>query len=295
MSGVQGVRLEFLGTGTSAGIPCIGCDCATCRSTDPRDTRLRCGAALRFLDPQGQARTLLIDIPPDHRQQALRHGLDRCDGILVTHAHVDHIFGLDEVRRYNTLMREPIGIYAEPLVLEALHRIYPHIYAQHRNVNPSYVAELFDVVLVPGAAICLHGLRIEPIRLLHGKLPILGFRVEAALADGSPAPDQPEPFPLAWCTDVSGIPPETWPALQGLSTLVLDLLRDRAHPTHLTVEQAVEVAGRIGAPSTRFIHMSHELKHTELEERLPEGLSPAWDGLVLGEDIDLKSDAMAAE
>ena len=295
MSGVQGVRLEFLGTGTSAGIPCIGCECATCCSTDPRDTRLRCGAALRFVDPHGQARTLLIDIPPDHRQQALRHGLDRCDGILVTHAHVDHIFGLDEVRRYNTLMGEPIGIYAEPLVHDALHRIYPHIYAQHRNVNRSYVAELFDVALNPGAFLSLHGLRIEPIRLLHGKLPILGFRVEAALSDGSPAPEQPDPLPLAWCTDVSGIPPETWPALEGLSTLVIDLLRDRAHPTHLTVDQAVELAGQIGARRTRFIHMSHELKHAELEERLPEGMSPAWDGLVLGGEICPKADAVGAD
>ncbi|MEE2681476.1 MAG: MBL fold metallo-hydrolase, partial [Planctomycetota bacterium] len=176
MNEVSEFRIEFLGTGTSAGIPCIGCDCDTCRSTDPRDARLRCGAALRFVDPLGQPRTILIDIPPDHRQQALRHGLDRCDGILVTHAHVDHIFGLDEVRRYNTLMRAPIGIHAEPGVLEALHRIYPHIYAQHHNVNPSYVADLYDVVLTPGTAMTLHGLRIEPIRLLHGKLPILGFR-----------------------------------------------------------------------------------------------------------------------
>ena len=295
MNGVKEIRLEFLGTGTSAGVPCIGCECATCRSTDPRDSRLRCGAALRFLDPQGTARTLLIDIPPDHRQQALRHGLDRCDGILVTHAHVDHIFGLDEVRRYNTLMREPIGIYAEPQVLEALHRIYPHIYAQHRNVNPSYVAELFDVTLSPGNAISLHGLRIEPIRLLHGKLPILGFRIEAALEDGSPAPRQPPPFPMAWCTDVSGVPPESWPALEGLSTLVLDLLRDRAHATHLSVDEAVELAGRIGAQRTWFIHMSHELRHAELAARVPDVMSPAWDGLILGEEIRPEPDATTSE
>ena len=295
MSRVSEVRVDFLGTGTSAGIPCIGCDCATCRSTDPRDTRLRCGAAIRFVDPQGQPRTLLIDIPPDHRQQALRHGLDRCDGILVTHAHVDHIFGLDEVRRYNTLMKAPIGIHAEAEVLEALHRIYPHIYAQHRNVNPSYVADLFDVVLTPGAAFVLHGLRIEPIRLLHGRLPILGFRVELAGEDGRPAPDQPDPFPLAWCTDVSGIPPETWPALEGLSTLVLDLLRERAHPTHLTVDEAVEQAGRIGADRTLFIHMSHELKHSELEKRLPAGMAPAWDGLILGQEICPDPDASVPE
>ena len=295
MSMVRDFQLDFLGTGTSAGIPCIGCECATCRSTDPRDTRLRCGAALRFLDPQGQPRTLLIDIPPDHRQQALRHGLDRCDGILVTHAHVDHIFGLDEVRRYNTLMRAPIGVHAEPDVLDCLHRIYPHIYAPHRNVNTSYVAELFDVALRPGHPVFLHGLRIEPLRLLHGRLPILGFRVDAVLPDGRPAPEQPGPLPLAWCTDVSGIPPETWPALEGLSTLVLDLLRDRDHPTHLTTEQAVALAGRIGATDTRFIHMSHELRHAELAARLPEGMAPAWDGLVLGDDFSPEAGAIGLD
>ena len=295
MSEVRDFRLEFLGTGTSAGIPCIGCSCPTCSSTDPRDTRLRCGAALRFLDPEGCPRTVLIDIPPDHRQQALRHGLDRCDGILITHAHVDHIFGLDEVRRYNTLMKAPIGIHAEPEVLECLHRIYPHIYAPHRNVNTSYVADLFDVALQPDRVIQLFGLRIQPLRFLHGRLPILGFRVEAALPDGRPAPEQPGPLPLAWCTDVSGIPPETWPALDGLGTLVLDLLRDRAHATHLTTEQAVALADRIGATRTRFIHMSHELGHADLLSRLPEGMEPAWDGLVLGEEFSSEPGAIRAD
>ncbi len=281
MTSVRDFRLEFLGTGTSAGVPCIGCDCPVCRSDDPRDRRLRCGAALRFLDPAGNPRTVLIDVPPDHRQQALRHGLDRCDSILVTHAHVDHIFGLDEVRRYNTLMRQPIGIHAEPQVLEALHRIYPHIYAKHRNVNVSYVADLFDVELRPGHPILLHGLRVEPFRLLHGRLPILGFRVEAADPDGQPLPDQPAPLPAAWCTDVSAVPPESWPALQGLSTLVLDLLRERSHPTHLDLDGAVELAGRVGAKRTRFVHMSHELGHAELASRLPDSMEPAWDGLVI--------------
>ncbi|MEE2680980.1 MAG: MBL fold metallo-hydrolase, partial [Planctomycetota bacterium] len=166
---------------------------------------------------------------------------------------------------------------------------------QHHNVNPASGADLYDVVLTPGTAMTLPGLRIEPIRLLHGRLPILGFRIELAREDGRPAPNQPAPLPLAWCTDVSGIPPESWPALEGLSTLVLDLLRDRSHPTHLTVDEAAGIAGRIGAARTFFIHMSHELKHSELERRLPPGMAPAWDGLILGEDFSLESDPAAAE
>ena len=147
---VHDAELVFMGTGTSAGVPVIGCSCPTCTSTDPRDRRLRCGACLRFTDPGGQPRVLLIDVPPDHREQSIRLGLTRCDGILITHAHVDHVFGLDEIRRYNTLMGEPIGVHAEPEVRDELHRIFRHIFASHRNVNTSYVADLFDVPLQPG-------------------------------------------------------------------------------------------------------------------------------------------------
>ena len=278
---ISDLELVFLGTGTSAGVPVIGCDCPTCTSTDPRDKRLRCGACIRFTDSGGDPRTILLDVPPDHREQSLRERILRCDGILITHAHVDHVFGLDEVRRYNSLMQAPIGVHAEPPVHEELHRIFRHIYAQHRNVNNSYVADLYDVSIRPGASFVLHGLRVEPLRLLHGKLPILGFRLEAAGPDGEPLDEQPSPFPLAWCSDVSAIPAETWPRLAGLRTLVLDMLRDRAHATHFTVEESVAAATEVGAGSTWFLHMTHDLRHAELAARLPEGMAPAWDGLVL--------------
>lgn len=277
----RNASLEFLGTGTSAGVPIIGCDCNTCTSEDPRDTRLRCGGAVRFTDDGGTERVLLIDVPPDHRQQALRTGLKRCDGILVTHAHVDHVYGLDEIRRYNILMQSPISVFAEASVHEELHRIFKHIYKSHRNVNDSWVAELIDHTVAPGEVFLLHGLRIEPIRLLHGRLPILGYRIEFADADGAPLAEQPAPFPMAWCTDCSAIPPESWPQLRGLETLVLDMLRDRSHPTHMTVEEAVETAERVGAQATWFLHMTHELRHAELLARLPESMAPAWDGLLL--------------
>ena len=261
-----------LGSGTSAGIPAIACDCEVCRSTDPRDTRTRTSAAIRFNDADGHDRVILIDTSPDLRQQALRENLRRCDAVLYTHHHVDHLFGLDEVRRFNAVMGGPIDIYAEPATLENVQRVHPHIFKAEQNANPSFVATLIPHLLSPGEPFDLHGLRITPLRLLHGRLPVLGYRFDAPNGvEGG--------FPMAWCTDVSSIPPETWPQLSGLKTLVLDMLRHRHHPTHFTVDQAVEAAGRIGADSTWFVHMAHEIAHAEVDAQLPDGMGLAWDGL----------------
>jgi len=269
--------LEFLvlGSGTSAGIPTIGCQCEVCRSDDPRDKRLRTSAAIRFIDDQNQPRTILIDASPDLRQQVLRAGLDRCDAILFTHNHVDHTFGLDEVRRFNVTMKGPIDIYAEPHTMDHLGRVYQHIFQRERNVNDSFVATLIPHEIQPGVKLDLFGLQVEPIRLLHGRLPILGYRFEA------PGLSTPNPLPLAWCTDVSSLPPDSWTHLKSLQTLFLDMLRERHHPTHLNLDQAVDMAERIGAEATWFIHMAHDISHRELETRLPDGIDLAWDGLQL--------------
>lgn len=278
------MRFEFLGTGTSAGIPTIGCACAVCASTDPRDNRLRTSAAVRFVDPKGTPRTVLIDAGPDLRQQALRHTLDRCDAILFTHNHVDHTFGLDEVRRFNVVMNAPVDIYAEPHTMNHLRRVYQHIFDRLANVNDSFVATLIAHTITPesvtrGDSIDLYGVRFTPIRLLHGRLPVLGFRITPGpgVAVG---PDSP--FPLAYCTDVSAVPTESWSRLTGLRTLVLDALRHRNHPTHFTLGQAVGVANEVGAGVTYFVHMSHDLGHAATQDQLPEGMSLAHDGLVLG-------------
>lgn len=270
------MRFRFLGTGTSAGVPAIACDCEVCRSDDPRDRRTRASAAIEFVDGAGTERTILIDTSPDLRAQALGAGMRRLDAILYTHNHVDHTFGLDEVRRFNAVMESPIDIYAEEHTLGHLKRVYQHIFEANRNVNDSFVATLIAHRIDPAAPLDLFGVRVEPIRLLHGRLPILGFRIEG----GPGAPE--DVFPLAYCTDVSGIPPESWAKLEGLSTLVIDALRHRRHPTHLTVDQAVAIADQVGAGRTWFIHMSHDLGHEATDAALPEGVRLAYDGLVLG-------------
>jgi phosphoribosyl 1,2-cyclic phosphate phosphodiesterase len=265
--------LTLLGTGTSSGVPVIGCDCDTCRSPDPRDRRLRTGAMLRFNDAGGMPRAVLLDVPPDHREQSLRVGLDRCDGILLTHGHVDHIFGLDEVRRYNAIMRAPIPVFADEPTWEQLERIYRHILFREHNVNSSFVADLLPHRVRHGDRVDLHGLVATAMNLWHGRQPILGWRLEGDPADPL--------LPLAYCTDVNRIPDETWPLLQGLRTLVLDMLRPRAHDTHFTCDEAIEAARRIGAERTVFVHMTHDIRHAEFDPTLPAGMRLGFDGLQL--------------
>jgi phosphoribosyl 1,2-cyclic phosphate phosphodiesterase len=259
----------------------IGCACAVCRSDDPRDRRLRCGACLRFVDPSGVRRTILIDVPPDHREQSLRHGLDRCDAIVVTHDHVDHVWGLDEVRRYNVLMASPIEVWASRESLDGLRRVYRHVFERTTNVNDSFVADLIARPIEDDRAFDLFGLRFTPVPLLHGRLPILGFRIEAVDARGEVLAAQPGPLPLAYCTDCSAIPPKSWSLLRGLRTLVLDLLRYRRHPTHFTADEAIAAATQIGAGRTLFIHMTHDIGHAELDSRLPPGMNLGYDGMTL--------------
>jgi len=276
---VTDLRFTLLGTGTSSGIPVIACDCATCTSDDPRDRRTRVGAVLEFTDPEGQPRTVLLDCPPDHREHALRHRIRRIDAILFTHAHVDHVFGLDDARIYNVSMRAPVHLYAERTVLDDLERIYDHIFRPHRNVNKSFVADVVTHAVLPGEPIALFGVQATPVRLLHGALPIVGWRFDAPGARAASAGGSAGP--IAYCTDVNGIPPETWPRLAGLDTLVLDMLRERAHPTHFSLQDALGVAGRLRARRTVFTHMTHDVRHAELSARLPAGVELGYDGMRL--------------
>ncbi|NNF44062.1 MAG: MBL fold metallo-hydrolase, partial [Phycisphaerales bacterium] len=278
---VRDLELVVLGSGTSAGVPVIGCGCEVCASEDPRDRRTRTSACLRFVDRSGQPRVILLDASPDLREQALRHRLDRCDAIVFTHNHVDHTFGLDEVRRFNALMKASIDVYAESRTMEFLHRVYQHIFRRDQNVNDSFVATLVPQVIDGDRPLDLFGLRLTPVRMLHGRLPVLAYRVEALDESGAIAATQPPPLPLAYCTDVSAIPPESWPRLTELRTLVLDMLRYRKHATHFTVDEAIAAADTIAADRTWFIHMTHDIRHADLDPRLPAGMRLAYDGLVL--------------
>ncbi len=280
------MRFTFLGTGTSAGIPAIGCDCAVCASSDPRDQRLRTSGLVQFRDSQGQERAILIDAGPDLRQQALRNAVKRLDAIVFTHNHVDHTFGLDEVRRFNILMDRAIDVYADERTMTHLRKVYTHIFERDGNVNDSFVATLIPHVIRDDSPFILHGLRITPIPLLHGKLPVLGFRFDAerALA-GRGEGVGPGWLPLAYCTDVSGVPTDSWGILKGVRTLVLDALRHRRHPTHLTLGQAVSIAHEVAADKTYFVHMAHDLAHeatnADLHKETEGAMQLAYDGLVL--------------
>ena len=278
---VRDLRFTLLGTGTSAGVPVIGCDCEVCTSDDPRDRRSRSGAMLAFTDADGAPRTILLDCGPDHREHAIRHRIRRCDAIFFTHDHVDHTFGLDDVRRYNALMKAPIEVLADRRTRDFLERVYRHVFRRHENVNDSFVADLFVREIAAGDAVDRHGLRFTAFEVLHGRLPVLAFRIEALDAAGAVAGVQPGPLPLAYCTDLSAMPPAAWPRLRGLRTLVLDMLRYKSHPTHLTVDEALAIAERVGAGRTVFTHMTHDILHAGLEPQLPPGMALGYDGLVL--------------
>lgn len=267
---IHNFSFTFLGTGTSAGIPVIACDCNVCTSDDPKDSRLRCSACVQFADAEGKNRVILIDASPDLRQQVLREKIDRCDAILFTHNHVDHTFGLDDVRLFNLSMQKPIDIYAERHTLDHLARVFQHVFESHKNVNDSFVANLVPNELTPEDPVCLYGVEFTPVRLLHGRLPIVGFRMDV--------PNGPS---IAYCTDVSSIPPETWPLLETLDVLVLDMLRFRHHPTHLNLDQAIEISEQVSAKQTYFTHMTHCIGHTEVDASLPNNMHLAYDGLRL--------------
>lgn len=250
------MRVTFLGTGTSTGVPVPTCDCRVCTSPDPRDRRLRPAVLLEW-----SGASVLVDTPTDLREQVLRHDVRRIDAVLFTHAHADHMLGLDELRVFNWRQGGPIPAYGSALTLAMLSRTFWYVFD---GVPPESTKPVIQRREIDGP-FELHGRQVVPVELHHGRMPILGFRI------GN----------FAYLTDVSTVPPSSYALLSNLDVLVLNALRERPHPTHLTLAQALAEAERIAPRRVLFTHVSHELLHAEIEARLPAFANLAYDGLRL--------------
>lgn len=278
-------KLKFLGTGTSQGIPMIGCTCQVCRSSDPRDKRLRSSAMVEFC-----GMSILVDAGPDFRQQMLRENISHIDAILLTHNHKDHTGGLDDIRAFNYLEREASEIYCESYVKESLKMEYPYAFAEVKYPGaPEWNVHLigneaFDIVtyknkekiewksnvgyehISSGKPLVDKTARIVPVRGMHGKLPVLGFRF------GN----------IAYCTDMNSIPESEFEKLHGLEHFVINTVKFGTHNSHFGFDEAVAICKRVGANNSWLTHLSHRLpNHEELGRILPPGIRPAYDGLVI--------------
>ncbi|MCD8030415.1 MAG: MBL fold metallo-hydrolase [Bacteroides sp.] len=248
------MKVTILGSGTSTGVPEIGCTCEVCVSTDPRDHRLRTSALVETEDAR-----ILIDCGPDFRQQMLPLPFEKLDAVLLTHEHYDHVGGVDDLRPFCRFGEIPV--YAEKVTADRLRTRLPYCFAEHRY--PGVPAILLRSIEI-GEPFEINTTQVIPLRAMHGKLPIVGFRIGE----------------MGYVTDVSSLPEETFLQLQGVKQLFINALRLAPHDTHQNLEEALKTAGRIGAEQTWFIHMSHQMGlHAVREKELPEHIHLAYDGL----------------
>ena len=256
------MKITLLGTGTSVGVPRIGCSCPVCVSADPHNKRLRCSALLEYGHDGGET-AVLIDTTPDLRTQALRHGMNRLDAVLFTHAHADHLHGLDDVRAFCFDRDQPLPCYGDARTLERIRHVFDYAFD-----SPYHALPQLDLRLIDAGSFDLFGLVIHPITVMHGRLPVLAFRVGG----------------FAYVTDCSAIAGDALDQLRGLDTLVLDALRPREHPTHFSLAQALDVVAEVCPRQAYFTHIAHELDHRTTSDSLPDGVELAFDGLVI--DVD---------
>jgi len=250
------MKLTFLGTGTSCGVPTIGCQCYTCSSTDPRDKRLRCSALI-----ETEQTRLLIDCGPDFRQQIMPLPFRKIDGILITHAHYDHMGGMDDIRPYCQFGE--INVYADPVARQNMLQMLPYCFAEHRYPGVPAI-QLHEIR--PHQLLRVGDLDIVPFQVMHHDLPIMGYRIG----------------PLAYITDMKTIAKEEIPYIEGCDTLVVNALRQQPHHSHQTLAEAVDFAKMIGARQTWLIHSSHDIgRHAEVNASLPANIQMAYDGQVV--------------
>lgn len=255
------MRLTLLGTGTSFGVPQIGCECPVCRSTDPRDKRNRSGAVV---EAGGSA--ILIDTPPELRLQLIAGGVTRVDAVMYTHEHADHINGIDDLRMFSVRRRRPLPLYGPPETLERIRTSFPYIFDDAMEPYEGTSKPSLELrPLEPGAPVDVAGVQVLPLAFRHGHLRVYGYRMGG----------------LAYITDVKAIPDAERSRLQGLDVLVLNALWWRPHPTHLSISEAVQTAQALGARRTYLTHLTHETGHAELAGQLPDGIFPAYDGLTV--------------
>ncbi len=255
------MRLTFLGTGTSFGVPQIGCRCPTCTSSDPRDRRTRTGALL-----ETRGKRLLIDTPPELRLQLVAAGADRVDAVLYTHAHADHVHGIDDLRALSVRQGAVLPAYGPAATMAELAAKFPYIFDPAILAQPgTSKPELAAHVLEAGRTVSIAGVSVLPLALPHGDHGVFGYRIG----------------PVAYLTDVKTIPDAAAAQLAGLEVLVLNALLPLPHPLHLSIPEAVAEARRIGARRTFLTHLTHDATHADLAARLPAGVAPAYDGLVI--------------
>ena len=260
------MRLTFLGTGTSCGVPTIGCQCYTCTSKDPHDKRLRCSALV-----ETETTRILIDCGPDFRQQMMPQPFRKIDGILITHAHYDHMGGMDDIRPYCQFGE--INVYADPIAREGLLQMLPYCFAEHRYPGVPAI-QLHEIH--KHEPLRIGDLYIMPIEVMHHDLPILGFRISPLSSDHLPQPS------LAYITDMKTIDEGELDYLRDVDTLIVNALRQKPHHSHQTLSEAVDFAKVIGARQTWLIHSSHDIgRHEEVNASLPSDIQMAYDGQVI--------------